>query len=188
MSLGNKLLIPALIAAAVVIVASAVVIAMPNTGGHNTFAIPTNSQQNTYAYNQRDGYSYGYGGYGHGGCMGRGGYRGGSYGSGMGYSPNAASRGYVDFVEVSGTLEETHWSYIVLNVDGGTLDVYGPAWFWHIINPATGSNVEVTGELVSTINWYGETHVEITPFELTIDGVTYGDANLGIPMWNQRDL
>lgn len=106
----------------------------------------------------------------------------------MGYSPSGTSRGYVDFVEVSGILEETHWSYIVLDVDGDALEVYGPSWFWHIINPRTGSSVEVIGELVSTINWYGETHVEITPFELTIEDVTYGNADLGIPVWNQRDI
>lgn len=183
MSLGNKLLVSVLIAAVVVIVASAVVIAMPQTGGYNSSSIPTNYQQNTYGYNQGGGY----GGYGYGGCMG-GGYRGGSHGGGMGYYPNGAASGYVDFVEVTGTLEETHWSYIVLDVDGEALDVYAPSWFWHIINPATGDNVQVIGEIVSTINLYGETHTEITPFELTINGITYGNANLGIPVWNQRDI
>jgi hypothetical protein len=189
MNLGKKLLVSALIAAAVVIVASTVVIAMPQFGGYNSPGIQTNSQPNAYTYNQRSGYSKGYGGsYGHGGCMGGGGYRGGSYRGGMGYYPNGAASGYVDFVEVTGTLEETHWSYIVLNVDGEALDIYGPSWFWHIINPATGDNVEVIGEVVSMTNWYGETHTEIMPFELTINGITYGNANLGIPVWNQRDI
>jgi hypothetical protein len=189
MSLGKKLLVSALIAAAVVIVASTVVLAMnPSMGGWNYSASPTN-QQSSYSYNQGGGYSYGYGGgYGYGGCMGGGGYRGGSYGGGMGYYPNGAASGYVDFVEVTGTLEETHWSYIVLDVDGEAFNVYGPSWFWHIINPDTGSTVEVVGEIVSTTNWYGETHTEITPFELTINGITYGNANLGIPVWNQRDI
>jgi hypothetical protein len=168
-------------------VASAVVIAMPYRGGYNSSVIQTSGQQNTYGYGQGGGYSFGYGGYRYGGCMGGGGYRGGSYGGGMGYYPNGAASGYVDFVEVTGTLEETHWSYIVLDVDGEALDVYAPSWFWHIINPATGDNVEVVGEIVSTINWYGETHTEITPFELTIDGITYGNANLRTPIWNQRD-
>jgi hypothetical protein len=30
--------------------------------------------------------------------------------------------------------------------------------------------------------------MEITPFELAIDGIPYGNANLGIPVWNQRDM
>jgi hypothetical protein len=106
----------------------------------------------------------------------------------MDYYPNGAASGYVDFVEVTGTLEETHWSYIALDVDGEVVNVYGPVWFWHIINPTTGDNVEVVGKIVSTINWYGETHTEITPFELTIDGITFGNAILGIPVWDQRDI
>jgi hypothetical protein len=175
MSLSKKLLVSALIAAAVVIVVSTVVIAMPHMDGWNSPAIPANSQQGSYSYNQGGGYSYGYGGYGYGGCMGGGASaRSGIYGGGMGYSPNG--------------VVETHWSYILLDVDGEAIDVYGPSWFWHIINPATGSNVEVIGELVSIINWYGETQTEITPFELTIEDITYGNGNLGIPIWNQRDI
>jgi hypothetical protein len=93
MSLGYKLVVSALIAAAVVIVASAVVIALPNAGGYSTSAIPAN-QQSPSAYSQGGGYNYRYSGSGHGGCMGD--WSGsptisGSYGDGMGYCPNGAA-------------------------------------------------------------------------------------------------
>lgn len=198
MSLGKKLVIAAAIAATLVVVSSTIVIAAPRMWNWNTSTSrmwnwdssdvqPRTTEQNTYPYNEAESYAYGYGGYGYGGCRG-GGRMGGSYGRGMDYYPSGVSNGYVDFVEVTGTLEETHWSYIVLDVDGEALDVCAPAWFWNIIAPTEGSNVEVVGHLVSTTNYYGETHVELTPFELTIDGVTYGDADLGIPVWNQRDI
>lgn len=187
MSFEKKLLVSAFIAGLVVIVVSTIVIAAPHMGRWTSSGIQASSQRGSYSYNQGGSYGYGFGG-----CMGGGAWGTpvgrGTYGGGMGYSPSGTSRGYVDFVEVSGILEETHWSYIVLDVDGDALEVYGPSWFWHIINPRTGSSVEVIGELVSTINWYGETHVEITPFELTIEDVTYGNADLGIPVWNQRDI
>lgn len=201
MSLGKKLLVSALIAATVVIVASAIAVAAPHMGGWNSPTVPANGVQGPYGWNSRGGYGYGGGGY-----MGGSGYRGfggmgcmggqgwfspsGSWSGrgGLNYPSGGMPRGYIDFIEVSGTVLEVHWSYIVLNVEGEALDVCGPAWFWHIINPTTGSNVEAKGDVVSTINWYGETHTELTPFELTIDGITYGNANLGIPVWNQRDI
>ena len=93
MSLGYKLVVSALIAAAVVILASAVVIALPNAGGYSTSAIPAN-QQSPSAYSQGSGYNYSYSGYGHEGCMG--GWScspaiSGSCGGGMGYYPNGAA-------------------------------------------------------------------------------------------------
>jgi len=186
MSLGKKLLVSAVVAVALVVVSSTIVIAAPRIWNWNTSTgFQANTQQDSYAYNQRSRYDYEYGGYNYGGCMG-GGYRRGSYGPATGYASNGAVMDY-DFVEVSGILDETHWSYIVLDVEGKSLQVHGPAWFWNIINPETGSDVEVVGVLVWSINRYGETFEELTPFQLTIDETTYGDADLGMPVWHQRD-
>ncbi|MFQ6086091.1 MAG: hypothetical protein ACE5OY_07515 [Candidatus Bathyarchaeia archaeon] len=113
------------------------------------------------------------------GMMGPGGYGMGSMMGSWLYEAEPA--------EVEGAVVKVRWASIELDADGESVEVYGPPWFWHLIDVEAGDTLTVKGVLVNTLNWFEERwHGELIPYEITINGKTYGDANLGIPIWMQR--
>ncbi|MEM3151027.1 MAG: hypothetical protein QXK15_00455 [Candidatus Bathyarchaeia archaeon] len=88
--------------------------------------------------------------------------------------------------EVRGVVEKVKQMEIELDVDGEEVEVHGPPWFWQRIGIKEGDTVTVKGVFVSMMEQGKGWHEELIPFELRINGVTYGDASKGIPVWMQE--
>lgn len=88
--------------------------------------------------------------------------------------------------EVRGTVEKVEQMEIELDVDGEEVEVHGPPRFWQRIGIKEGDTVTVKGVFVSMMEQGKGWHEELIPFELRINGVTYGDASKGIPVWMQE--
>lgn len=88
--------------------------------------------------------------------------------------------------ELRGTVEKIEWMEIELEVDGEEIEVHGPFWFWQGIEIELGDTIVAKGAFVSMMEPGEGWHQALIPFELTIDGETYGSVDEGIPVWMQR--
>ncbi|MBO3842779.1 MAG: hypothetical protein FGF48_10265 [Candidatus Brockarchaeota archaeon] len=88
-------------------------------------------------------------------------------------------------VEIEGTVEKLEWMEIELKVEGGEVEVHGPTWFWQRIGIKEGDTVSTKGVFVLMMEPRKGWHEEFLPFELTINGMTYGNASRGVPVWMQ---
>jgi len=84
--------------------------------------------------------------------------------------------------EVNGTVEEVGRMEIELEADGKEIEVRGPFWFWQKIGIKEGDAVVAKGVLVSMMDMGKSWHEELLPFELTVNGKTYGNASSRIPI------
>jgi len=87
--------------------------------------------------------------------------------------------------EVSGTVEKTVRMEIELKVDGKEVEVHGPYWFWQRIGIKEGDTVAAKGVFVSMMEPRQGWHEELVPFQLMVNGETYGNASTRIPVWMQ---
>jgi len=88
--------------------------------------------------------------------------------------------------EVNGTVEEVGRMEIELEADGKEIEVHGPSWFWQKIGIREGDVVTVKGVFISMMDMGKSWHEELLPFELTVNGKTYGNASSRIPIWMQE--
>lgn len=93
---------------------------------------------------------------------------------------------YNELKEVSGTVEKMERMEIELKVDGEEVEVHGPLWFWQSIGIKEGDAVTAKGVFVSMMEPGEGWHEGLIPFELTVNGETYGNAGKGIPVWMQE--
>jgi hypothetical protein len=70
-------------------------------------------------------------------------------------------------------------------VDGDEIELHGPPWFWQRLGIREGDGVTAKGVLVSMMEPGEGWHEALIPFELIVNGKTYGDASKGIPIWMQ---
>jgi len=73
-----------------------------------------------------------------------------------------------------------------LEIDGEEVEVHGPPWFWQRIRIKEDDAVTAKGVRVSMMEPGKGWHEELIPFELTINGRTYGNASVGISVWMQK--
>ncbi len=106
-------------------------------------------------------------------------------GSGM-MGPMMGRWNYSELEQVSGTVEKIEWMEIELEVEGEEVEVHGSPWFWQRIGIKEGDAITVKGIFVSMMQPGEGWHEELIPFELTVNGETYGDVGEGIPVWMQE--
>lgn len=92
---------------------------------------------------------------------------------------------YGSIGEVGGTVEKIEQMEIELNVNGTKIDVHGPFWFWQNVGIKKGDSVTAKGVFASVMEPGEGWNEEFVPFQLMIDGKTYGDADKRIPVWMQ---
>jgi len=107
-------------------------------------------------------------------------------GRGMMPTPMRGGWNYRELKEVRGTVEKIGWMEIELEVEGEEVEVHGPPWFWQRVGIKERNEVTVKGVLVSMMEPGKGQHEELIPFELTINGRTYGNASVRIPVWMQE--
>ena len=93
--------------------------------------------------------------------------------------------GYGELEEVSGTIKEVKWMEVELEVDGEEVELYAPSWFWEEIGIKEGDSVRAKGIMISIKHPMQGSQKGLIPFELTVNGKTYGNASNGIPIWMQ---
>jgi len=86
---------------------------------------------------------------------------------------------------VNGTVEKIEWMEIELEVNGKEVEVHGPLWFWQSIGIKEDDLVTAKGMFASMMQPGEGWHEEFIPFELTINGKTYGGVNKRVPVWMQ---
>jgi len=92
---------------------------------------------------------------------------------------------YGELEELTGKVEKIGWMEIELRVNGKIVEVHGPLWFWQRIGVKEGDTVVVKGVFV-LMREHGETlHEGFIPFELRVNGRTYGDTDSRTPVWMQ---
>jgi len=101
----------------------------------------------------------------------------------MGPMMGGWSRGELE--EASGKVETVKWSEIELKEDGKEFDMHGPLWFWQGIEIKEGDAVTAKGVFVAMMGHGEGWHQDFVPFELTVNGRTYGNATEGVPVWMQ---
>lgn len=87
--------------------------------------------------------------------------------------------------EINGKVEKVGWMEIELEVDGKEVEVHGASGFWQKIGIKEGDAITVKGVFISMMEMEGGWHEELIPFELTLNGVTYGNAGGATPIWMQ---
>jgi len=87
--------------------------------------------------------------------------------------------------EVEGIVEKIEWMGLELEVDGKEVEVHGPSWFWQQIKVKEGDEVTAKGVFTVIMEHGKGWHQELVPFELRVNGETYGDVKRGIPVWMQ---
>jgi hypothetical protein len=93
---------------------------------------------------------------------------------------------YRGLKEVSGAVEKIEFMEVELVVNGEEVELHGPPWFWQRLGIKEGNVVTAKGVLVSMMEPGKGWHQEFIPFELKVNGKTYGDASKGIPVWMQE--
>jgi len=74
---------------------------------------------------------------------------------------------------------------IELKTNRGEVEIHGPYWYWEKIQIKHGDEVTAKGTHVQVMKPGGR-HQELVPYELTINGKTYGDAATETPVWMQE--
>jgi len=104
---------------------------------------------------------------------------------GRGMMPTMGRWNYSELEEVSGTVKKTEWMEIELEVGEEEVEVHGPHWFWQRIGIKEGDEVTAKGVFVSMMEPREGWHEGFIPFELIVNGETYGNAGKGMPVWMQ---
>ncbi len=104
------------------------------------------------------------------------------------YSPMGSMMGwrYGPLDVVSGTVLETGMMEIELDSNGKKIEVHAPYWFWQLIGIKVGDTVTVKGARVFMMGHGEGWHEELIPFELTVNGKTFGETNSRLPVWMQE--
>lgn len=87
--------------------------------------------------------------------------------------------------ELSGTVKKIEWMVIEVDVEGEEVEVHGPSWFWQAIGIKVGDTIIAEGGSVLMMEPGEGWHEAFIPFELMVDGETYGNVNEGMPVWMQ---
>jgi len=87
---------------------------------------------------------------------------------------------------VNGTVTKVESMEIELNTSSTNVDVHGPYWFWQEIGLKEGDAITASGVYTAMMDQGAEWHQEFMPFQLTLNGKTYGDASVRIPVWMQE--
>jgi len=90
-----------------------------------------------------------------------------------------------EFDEVGGTVKEVKWNEVELDTGGEEVEMHGPLWFWQVIGIRAGDTVGAKGVFVWMMEHGEGWHKEFIPFELTINGIKYGEAGREKPVWMQ---
>jgi len=88
--------------------------------------------------------------------------------------------------DVNGTVEKVERISVELWSYGREVEVHGPYWFWQEIGIKEGDVVTAKGMFVSMMEPNEGWHEELVPFELSVNGRTYGNVNNRIPVWMQE--
>ena len=109
-----------------------------------------------------------------------------SYGSMMGGNMPMMGQSYqAPLKTVNGTVATVESMEIELNTSTADVEVHGPYWFWQALGVKEGDTVTAKGVFISMMDQGAGWHEELMPFEVAVNGKTYGDANLRIPVWMQ---
>jgi len=87
--------------------------------------------------------------------------------------------------ELSGTVKKIEWMEIEVDVEGEEVEAHGPSWFWQAIGIKVGDTIIAEGGSVLMMEPGEGWHEAFIPFELMVDGETYGNVNEGMPVWMQ---
>jgi len=92
---------------------------------------------------------------------------------------------YDELKEISGTVQSIGWMEVDLKADQKEVEMHGPYWFWENIGIGEGDTVTAKGVFIAMMERGEGWHEGFIPFELTVNGRTYGDAGNRIPIWLQ---
>ncbi len=126
-------------------------------------------------FNQnQNGYGYGFGMMNGRGGMGMMGARNG----GMGGCPMMGFANQ-EVETISGTVAEIEWHEVVLSTAAGEAEIHMPPWFASDLGIKEGDSITAKGVYVKM---HGD---EFVPFEITVNGKTYGSVDEKTAVWMQ---
>ncbi len=92
---------------------------------------------------------------------------------------------YDELKEIAGTVESVGWMEVDLKADQKEVEIHGPYWFWENVGISEGDTVTAKGVFVTMMEPGEGWHEGFIPFELAVNGRTYGNAGKAIPIWMQ---
>jgi hypothetical protein len=90
-----------------------------------------------------------------------------------------------DVRAITGTVETLELMELQLLVNGEAVEVHGPAWVWNTIGIREDDLLTVKGVYITMTERGEGAHEGWLPYELTVNAVTYGNADTGLPIWLQ---